>query len=133
MIHVVVFITEHMCIVHAGKMRKVRYGEVMYVPMCTYVYLRSDQQSSMPEELFFFLASLTCILDLPDLPWAFIHDYLSFLTSTSTFLSYHFYSFYISSHCCLSIHHSYHLAARYLCTSTLSQYTATASIRRVFH
>jgi hypothetical protein len=68
----------------------------------------------MPEELFFFLASLTCILDLPDLPWAFIHDYLSFLTSTSTFLSYHFYSFYISSHCCLSIHHSYHLAARYL-------------------
>jgi hypothetical protein len=30
----------------------------------------------MPEELFFFLASLTYILDLPDLPWVFIHDYL---------------------------------------------------------
>lgn len=41
-----------------------------------YVCVRSDQQSSMPEELFFFLASLTYILDLPDLPWVFIHDYL---------------------------------------------------------
>lgn len=81
--------------------RCVRYGEVT---LCMYVYgpinkapCQRSSSSSWPPLLTF----LTFLIFLGS---SFMIIYY-LLTSTSTFLSYHFYSFYISSHCCLSIHH----------------------------